>query len=130
MTKDQIKKAKTLLSMFTELDSETIKVWTPEQIEAVQFISDLPNEENDSEMYYVRNKGYLGNALLWWKKDCKGYTCDIRDAEKFTKDEAEKICKRPQDTAYRCEYIDGLTVSHKLIVDSQYVESKEQLFRN
>ena len=43
------------------------------------------------KMYYIRNEGYLGNALIWWKKDRKGYTCDIRGAHKFTKIEAESI---------------------------------------
>jgi hypothetical protein len=81
------------------------------------------------KMYYVRNEGYLGNALIWWKKGSNGYTCDIRDAEKFTKEEAEKTCKRPQDTAYECDYIDNLLIAQKLIVDCQYVDKKMQLWK-
>jgi hypothetical protein len=34
---------------------------------------------------------------------------------KFT-EEAESTCKRPQDTAYECDYIDNLLVAHKLIM--------------
>jgi len=82
------------------------------------------------DRYYVRNEGFLGNALLWWKKGCNGYTCDIRDAHVFTKDEAESICKRPQDTAYLCEYLDDLVKAQKLIIDCQYVDSKKQLWKN
>jgi hypothetical protein len=48
---------------------------------------------------YVNEMSYLGNTL-WWKKGCNGYTCDINNAHKFTKEEAESTCKRPQDTAY------------------------------
>jgi hypothetical protein len=81
------------------------------------------------EMYYIRNEGYLGNALIWWKKGSNGYTCDIRNAEKFTKEEAEKICKRPQDTAYKCDYIDGLLHAQKLIIDCQYVDEAERLWK-
>lgn len=81
------------------------------------------------KMYYVRNEGYLGNALIWWKKGCNGYTCDIRDAEKFTREQAESTCKRPQDTAYECDYIDNLLVAQKLIIDSQYVDKEHQLFK-
>jgi hypothetical protein len=33
-------------------------------------------------MYYVRNEGYLGN-VIWWKKGCNGYTCDINNAHKI-----------------------------------------------
>lgn len=82
------------------------------------------------KMYYIRNEGYLGNALIWWAKDRKGYTCDIRNAHKFTKEEAESVCRRPQDTAYECDYIDNLLVSQKLIIDSQYVDNKMQLWKD
>jgi len=78
-------------------------------------------------LYYIRNEGYLGNALLWWKIG-GGYTCDIRQAEKFTKEKAENICKRPQDSAYSCDYIDGLLEAQKLIIDCQYVDAGQRLF--
>lgn len=80
-------------------------------------------------MYYIRNEGFLGNALIWW---CKtgGYTCDIKKAEKFTEEEAKKICKRAEDTAYSVEYIDELKEAQKLIIDCQYVSSKERKFEN
>lgn len=86
------------------------------------------SEENQT-MYYIRNEGYLGNALIWWQEGCNGYTCDIRKAHKFTYVEAMEICERPQDTAYECEYIDNLLESHKLIIDCQYVDKDKQLFK-
>jgi hypothetical protein len=84
---------------------------------------------SNEKMYYVRNEGYLGNALIWWTKGCNGYTCDIINAHKFTAEEAERTCKRPQDTAYECDYIDNLLVAQKLIIDSQYVDKKMQLWK-
>lgn len=81
------------------------------------------------KQYYIRNEGYLGNALLWWKFDNNGYTCDIRQAGKYSFEEAEEICRRPQDTAYEVEYIDNLLESKKLIIDCQYVDSSQQLFK-
>ena len=81
------------------------------------------------EKYYIRNEGYLGNALLWWAENGRGYTCDIRYAGKYTKEQAERICERPEDTAYKCEYIDGLTQAQKLIVDCQYVSDSERLWK-
>ncbi len=80
--------------------------------------------------YYIRNEGYLGNALIWWGRDRNGYTCDINNAHKFTKEEAEKICKRPQDSAYSCKYIDNLFEAQKLIIDSQYVDESERLYEH
>lgn len=80
-------------------------------------------------LYYIRNEGYLGNALMWWHKSRNGYTCDIRNALKVGYEEAENICKRPEDTAYPVDYIDNNIQSQKLIIDSQYVGSAEQLFK-
>jgi hypothetical protein len=85
-------------------------------------------ESVTEELYYVRNEGFLGNALLWWTKGCNGYTCDINDAHKFTREQAEKTCKRPQDSAYLCTYIDGLEKAKKVIIDSQYVDKSERLW--
>jgi len=77
-------------------------------------------------MYYIRNEGYVGNALIWWGVDGKGYTTDIRQAGKFTLERALNICKRPQDSAYEVEYIDNLLSAQKLIIDCQYVDSDKR----
>lgn len=81
-------------------------------------------------MYYIRNEGYVGNALVWWCEDGKGYTTDIRKAGKYTLERAKQICKRDVDSAYKCSYIDNLLIAQKLIIDCQYVKLENQLFRN
>jgi len=81
------------------------------------------------EYFYIRNEGYLGNALIWWQ-DGGGYTFDIKKAEKFTEERAKSICKRPEDSAYKCEYIDNLLEAQKLIVDAQYVDEKARLWKD
>jgi|TARA_R110000824_G_scaffold394396_1_gene594164 hypothetical protein len=97
---------------------------------------DKSNEKSNEKimkweaMYYIRNEGFLGNALMWWKEGRDGYTCDINKAHKFTKEEAENICKRPEDTAYKCDYIDGLLEAKKLIIDCQYVDEDNRLWCN
>ena len=75
-------------------------------------------------MYYIQNAGYLGNAMIWWCAKSKGYTEDIRKAGKYTKEQAMSICKRPEDTAWYCEYIDKLLKAQKMIIDSQYPDRK------
>ena len=75
-------------------------------------------------MYYIQNDGYLGNALIWWGEESRGYTCDISKAGKYTKEQAKNICKRPEDTAWECDYIDNLEIAKKVIVDAQYVDRK------
>lgn len=84
--------------------------------------------KDKTQMYYIRTRGYLGNALMWWAKKSIGYTSDINRAEKYTFEQAKSICKRDKDTAYRCDYIDNLHKAKKIIIDSQFVDSKEQLF--
>lgn len=79
--------------------------------------------------YYIRNEGFVGNAIIWWGENGKGYTTDIRKAGKYTLEQAEKICKRDEDTAYKCEYIDNLMEGQKLIIDSQYLCVQERLFK-
>lgn len=80
------------------------------------------------ELYYIRNEGYLGNALLWWQLG-GGYTCDINKAEKFTEEEAKKQClSRHSDSAYKVSYIDNLEKAKKTIIDSQYVDKNERLW--
>ena len=49
-------------------------------------------------------------------------------AEAYNKD-AENVCKRPQDTAYECDYIDGLLEAKKLIIDCQYVGEDKRLWK-
>lgn len=81
------------------------------------------------EYFYIRNEGFLGNALIWWQKG-GGYTCDIKKAETFTEERAKEICKRPEDSAYSVKYIDGLIEAQKLIIDSQYVNEEKRLWKN
>lgn len=40
----------------------------------------------EEEHFYVQN-GYVGNSILWWAKDGKGYTTNIDRAHKFTRQE-------------------------------------------
>ncbi len=82
-----------------------------------------------NEKYYIRNEGYIGNALVWWKEGNNGYTSDIRQAGKYSLEEVKRICKRAEDTAYKCSYIDNLIHSHKLIIDCQYVDESERLYK-
>lgn len=81
------------------------------------------------QKYYIRNEGYVGNALVWWRPNGRGYTTDIREAGKYTYEKAKSICKRDEDSAYLCSYIDENEASKKMIIDVQYVCSKERLFK-
>jgi hypothetical protein len=72
------------------------------------------------KLYYIKN-GYVGNAVLWWGKDGRGYTTEIENAGKYTKEETDKIIERPEDIAWECEYVDTNTAARKTIIDGQYL---------
>lgn len=85
------------------------------------------NKEYQEKWYYVQN-GYVGNAMMWWALDSKGYTTDITKAHKFTYDEAFSILKsnekdnRRNEKVWCCDFIDNSEKAKKLIIDMQYLE--------
>ena len=66
------------------------------------------------DLYYIQTRGPVGNCVLWWGIEGKGYVCDLDRAGKYSRQEAESIVKgRPDvDKAWRCEDIDRLSVRH------------------
>jgi nitrogen fixation-related uncharacterized protein len=85
------------------------------------------SKEYQEKWYYVQN-GYVGNAMMWWALDSKGYTIDITKAHKFTYDEAISILKsnekdkRRNEKVWSCDFIDNSEKAKKLIIDMQYLE--------
>ncbi len=79
------------------------------------------------QLYYVQDaKGYVGNSMLWWKKDNCGYVCDIRKAKKFTKAEIDKMDTIQDGTkrAWPVGYIDDRVQFH---IDMQDVSHKQAM---
>lgn len=76
--------------------------------------------------YYIQNiaAGYLGNAIIFWSKERKGYTANLDNAEQFEEKESKKIClNNPEkNKAWPVEYIDS-NKGIQRIVDSQYLKS-------
>jgi hypothetical protein len=73
-------------------------------------------------MYYIQNRGPVGNCVMWWAEGGHGYTCNLDRAGKFNRDEAIRIVKnRPDiDKAWPVEEIDNLAIRH---FDSQRLRS-------
>ena len=86
----------------------------------------LTDDAGIIDYYYIQN-GYIGNAILWWAFESKGYTSDINKAGRFTKEEAQKIIKRPQDIAWLCKHVDNNEKAKKLIIDIQYLNTRYRL---
>jgi hypothetical protein len=75
--------------------------------------------------YYIQNKdaGYLGNAIIFWAKNSRGYTADLNKAEQFTEERAKEICtgNPNKNKAWSVDYIDN-NKGIQRIIDSQYLD--------
>ena len=65
-------------------------------------------------LFYIQTKGYCGNCLLWWADGGHGYTLNLDEAWRVTREEAEEICKsRPvEDIPHSVVEIDALAHRH------------------
>jgi hypothetical protein len=78
-----------------------------------------------SEFYLQDSRTYVGNDMLWWAKDGKGYTTDLSQAQVYTKDEAVgQHQSRETDIPWPKSYIDART---RPAVDMQYCKRAEAL---
>jgi len=78
--------------------------------------------KSNQEYYYLWNGGYVGNAMLWWRKGGAGYTTNLDEAHKFTKEEAMNYQKaRNSDIPYLCAHVDDKSIR---IADSQHIDYK------
>lgn len=84
-------------------------------------------EQKPEPKYYIQNwkAGYLGNAIVFWKKGCNGYTEDLDNAEIFSEEDARRICLGDpiKNKAWPVRYIDT-SKGIKRIIDSQYIFSE------
>lgn len=76
------------------------------------------------EYYLQDNRTHVGNSMLWWAKDSKGYTCDIRKAHVFRHDEIPG--DRKTDVPWPKEYIDE-RISHH--IDHQHCDLTQAAFQ-
>lgn len=79
-----------------------------------------------TELYYLQDsRSYVGNDMLFWAVDGKGYTTDLRKAQVYTKDEAvAQHRSRETDIPWPKEYIDART---RPAVDMQHVKRADAL---
>lgn len=73
------------------------------------------------QLFYLQDcRSYVGNDVLWWAKDGKGYTTDLSKAEVYSFEKAqEQHNSRETDIPWPKEYIDQRT---RPAVDMQYIE--------
>lgn len=60
-----------------------------------------------------KTRGYVGNSMVWWRRNHHGYTCDINEAHAFTEEEAIKRVSEADDlVAYPMDEVMGIAEPH------------------
>lgn len=82
------------------------------------------HESADAPLYYLQDaRKPIGNVMVWWAKNRRGYVCDIRMARVWTKEEAYAQHRaRSTDRPWPKEYIDA-RISHHVDVQHCGVEA-------
>lgn len=85
-----------------------------------------PAVDAEGDGWYLQDtRSYVGNDVLWWAKDGKGYTTDVSKAHVFTREEAfSQAAMRGVDRAWPKAYIDGKT---RPAVDMQYINHDQAI---
>lgn len=73
-----------------------------------------------SDLFYLQDsRSYVGNDVMWWALDGNGYTTDLRNAQTYTREQAQAMhAARESDIPWPKDYIDGKT---RPAVDFQYL---------
>lgn len=96
-----------------DLAARLLNELTTEQIEKLEEAESAPEPAPES-LFYIQNRGYCGNCLLWWRIDGQGYTCNLDEAWKVPRASAEGVCRsRPhQDVMWPVNTIDQHAERH------------------
>lgn len=62
-------------------------------------------ENMENELYYIWNRNYSGNAMVWWRTNDEGYTANIKNAQTYTLDEALKRIGTRGHLAFPCSMV-------------------------
>lgn len=80
---------------------------------------------SDDEYYLQDKRDYVGNCVLWWRKNREGYATNLREAHVFTKAQAyaQHDC-RETDIPWPKAYIDRISAP---TVDMQKLKRAEAI---
>lgn len=72
----------------------------------------MTNEQIKADLFYIQNRGYCGNCMFWWRADGKGYTLDLDQAWKVTKEQSGKLCRPGIDRAWPVSLVEAAMRRH------------------
>jgi hypothetical protein len=116
--------------------AEEVEIGEWEDNHALNF-RDTPTEEfrkcfqkpaNPDEWYLQDTRSYVGNDVVFWAKDGRGYTTDVSKAHVYTRDAAfRQAAARDTDLPWPKAYIDGKT---RPAVDMQYITLADVIYHH
>lgn len=74
--------------------------------------------------FYLQCRGTVGNSVLWWAINDAGYTCDIRCAKVWTKEQKENKVLRSFEKFWPKDQVDEVIQYHIDIQDLTHASSK------
>lgn len=78
------------------------------------------------EEFFIRTEGYSGNSLMWWRPNSRGYTSDLKQAGKYSKEKAEGICRGSgTELAYKASKVLGLPNGLFTTVHADYLRKDD-----
>ena len=92
------------------------------KMERVNKISKFP----DDELFYIQN-GFVGNSILWWALQDRGYTSDIDRAQTYTKAEVLKYFLNNSDRQDKIWCASHVQQHIKKHVEHQYLDSQYKI---
>lgn len=72
--------------------------------------------------YYLQCRGPVGNSVMWWAVDDRGYTCDLRCARVWSQKEKDLKEMRSIEKFYLKDEVDQLVQHH---IDIQDLDRKK-----
>jgi len=113
-----------VVTNFTKIIPSDNPLSSEEVLEILMNVPDAPKEK-PIQYFYIQNRdaGFLGNSPYWWALNSNGYTSHLEKAEKYTEEQAKKIClgNPEKNKAWPVDYINNNEGVHKTI-DSQYMD--------
>jgi len=83
------------------------------------------NKEIHMDFYLQDSRSYCGNDLMFWAKGGNGYTTDLRMAQVYTREQAQRQhLSRPTDIPWPVEYI---IARARPVIDHQTINLAEAL---
>ena len=94
----------------------------------VEFEERMASFDPNEKFFYIQNRGTCGNSVSWWAIGDHGYTCDLRCAKVWTREEVERRDWRSFDKPWPKSAVDRLVQHHVDIQDLTHRDNEGRFY--